>query len=113
MMLQQPEPNDYVIATGTTHSVEEFCQLAFAEVGIDYRDYVRVDPAFKRPAEVDLLIGDASKAKAILGWAPTQSFPGLVREMVQADLEAVRSGRTPAPMPGTAQQGIFEGAVTR
>jgi GDPmannose 4,6-dehydratase len=102
MMLQQPEPDDYVIATGTTHSVQEFCQLAFAEVGFDYRDYVRVDPAFKRPAEVDLLIGDASKAGSILGWAPTRSFPGLIREMVQADLELIRSGRT---------VGLSQGAV--
>jgi GDPmannose 4,6-dehydratase len=112
MMLQQPEPDDYVIASGTTHSVEEFCELAFAEVELDYRDYVKVDPAFKRPAEVDLLIGDASKAKSILGWVPSQSFRGLVREMVQADLEFVRSGRALAPKPGDVRQATFEGAVT-
>jgi GDPmannose 4,6-dehydratase len=111
LMLQQAEPDDYVIAAGTTHSVEEFCELAFSEVGLDYRDYVKVDPAFKRPAEVDLLIGDASKAKSILGWVPSQTFHGLVREMVQADLESVRSGRTVAPTPGEARQVSFGGAV--
>ena len=110
LMLQQPEPDDFVIASGTTHTVEEFCRLAFAEVGLDYRDYVKVDPAFKRPAEVDLLIGDAAKAKSILGWEPSQSFQGLVKEMVQADLESVRSGRTIGS--GDMRQANFGAAVT-
>jgi len=90
LMLQQDEPDDYVIATGEAHSVEEFAALAFAQVGLDWRDYVRVDPNLLRPAEVDHLIGDASKARHKLGWQPTVSFPELVRIMVEADLEAVR-----------------------
>jgi GDPmannose 4,6-dehydratase len=89
LMLQQEQPDDYVVATGETHSVREFCELAFAEVGLDYRDYVQTDPRFQRPAEVDLLVGDSSKARAVLGWAPTYTFAGLVGEMVQSDLEAI------------------------
>src|SRR5690348_8737368 len=89
-MLQQPEPDDYVIATGETHSVEEFCQVAFATVNLDYRDYVKVDKTFYRPAEVDLLIGDAAKARRVLGWAPSVSFRELVEEMVWADTKAVK-----------------------
>ena len=85
-MLQQPEPDDYVIATGETHSVREFCKLAFAEVNLDYRDYVVVDENFYRPAEVDLLVGDSSKARKVLGWEPHITFRDLVREMVQEDL---------------------------
>jgi GDPmannose 4,6-dehydratase len=88
MMLQADAPDDYVIATGETHSIEELVERAFAEVGIDeWRPYVRQDPKFFRPAEVDLLIGDPSKAKAELGWEPTVSFAELVRMMVQNDLE--------------------------
>jgi len=87
MMLQQDRPDDYVIATGETHSVRELCELAFAEVDLDYRDYVKVDEKYYRPAEVDLLVGDASKAKAALGWEPTYSFKDLIREMVQEDLK--------------------------
>jgi len=87
-MLQQPDPDDYVIATGETHSVQEFCELAFAEVNLDYRDYVVVDQNFYRPAEVDLLVGDASKARKVLGWEPQIKFRDLVREMVQEDLRA-------------------------
>ena len=89
LMLQQEQPDDYVVATGETHSVREFCELAFAEVGLDYRDYVKTDPRFQRPAEVDLLVGDSSKARAVLGWEPTYTFAGLVGEMVQSDLEAI------------------------
>lgn len=87
-MLQPEEPGDYVVATGEVHSVREFCELAFGEVGLDYRDYVKTDERFYRPAEVDLLIGDASKARQLLDWAPRHSFQDLVKEMVQADLEA-------------------------
>jgi GDPmannose 4,6-dehydratase len=90
MMLQQPEPDDYVISTGETHSVREFCELAFAEVQLDYRDFVRVDEAFYRPAEVDLLIGDPSKARRILGWEPKHTFRDLVTEMVQSDLANIQ-----------------------
>ena len=88
-MLQQPEPDDFVIATGETHSVREFAQLAFSCVGLDYQDYVVADPAFYRPAEVDLLLGDSSKARQRLGWSPSVTFPMLVAEMVRADCAAV------------------------
>ena len=88
MMLQQDQPDDYVVATGETHSIEELLQLAFAEVGIeDWRPYVKQDPKFFRPAEVDLLIGDSSKARTRLGWEPEVDFPGLVSLMVQNDLK--------------------------
>ncbi len=88
-MLQQPEPDDFVIATGHTHTVRDFCELAFAEANLDYRDFVKEDERFFRPAEVELLVGDASKARAVLGWAPTHTFQDLVKEMVLHDLELV------------------------
>jgi GDPmannose 4,6-dehydratase len=88
LMLQQPKPDDYVVASGETHTVREFCERAFAEVGLDYREYVKIDQRFYRPAEVDLLVGDATKARDVLGWRPTYSFDELVKEMVHADLEA-------------------------
>jgi GDPmannose 4,6-dehydratase len=88
LMLQQPEPDDYVVATGETHSVRDFCEVAFAEAGLDYRDYVKIDERFYRPAEVDLLVGDAAKARRVLGWEPVYTFRDLVGEMVRADLEA-------------------------
>ncbi|MCX7860873.1 MAG: GDP-mannose 4,6-dehydratase [Chloroflexus sp.] len=90
LMLQQDQPEDYVIATGETHSVREFCELAFGYVGLDYRDYVVIDQRFMRPAEVDLLIGDATKARQKLGWQPRTSFPELVQMMVEADLQLVK-----------------------
>jgi GDPmannose 4,6-dehydratase len=86
LMLQQESPDDYVIATGETHSVEEFLNEAFSQVNLDWHDYVKVDPKYLRPAEVDVLIGDASKAKQKLGWAPRTTFKELVRLMVAADL---------------------------
>ncbi|WP_027718312.1 GDP-mannose 4,6-dehydratase [Desulfovirgula thermocuniculi] len=89
LMLQQPEPDDYVIATGETHSVQEFAQEAFACVGLDWRDYVVEDPAFYRPADVELLVGDANKAREKLGWRPRTTFKELVRLMVEADLKRV------------------------
>ncbi len=89
LILQQDEPQDFVVATGITHSVRDFCEIVFSEIGLDYRDYVRCDQQFYRPAEVDLLVGDASKARRVLGWAPTYTFPGLAREMVHADMESV------------------------
>jgi GDPmannose 4,6-dehydratase len=93
LMLQAETPDDYVIATGETHSVRDFLDLAFAHVGIDdWSPYVRQDPRFMRPAEVDQLVGDASKARACLGWKPRISFPELVTMMVEADLEATRLG---------------------
>jgi GDPmannose 4,6-dehydratase len=84
-MLQQDEPDDYVLATGETHSVQEFLEAAFTYAGLDWRDYVKIDPRYFRPAEVDLLIGDYSKAKGKLGWEPTVRFEELVRMMVDAD----------------------------
>ena len=89
MMLQQSEPEDYVIATGETHTVREFCELAFAELDLDYREYVKTDERFYRPAEVDLLVGDYTKASRILGWQPSRTFQELVKEMVNSDLEAL------------------------
>jgi GDPmannose 4,6-dehydratase len=88
-MLQQHEPGDYVVATGQAHSVREFAAIAFAHVGLDWREFVREDPALLRPAEVDHLIGDATKARTVLGWTPQVSFRALVEQMVDADLAAL------------------------
>jgi GDPmannose 4,6-dehydratase len=93
LMMQQPEADDYVIATGTAHSVADFCERAFGEVDLDYRKYVVTDERFRRPAEVDQLVGDATKAQDTLGWTPEYTFDQLVSEMVQSDLETV--GRYP------------------
>jgi GDPmannose 4,6-dehydratase len=90
LMLQQDEPDDYVIATGKTHSVRELCEVAFGHLGLDYQDYVISDPKFYRPAEVDQLVGDARKARKVLGWEPRVSFEELIRMMVDADLEALQ-----------------------
>jgi GDPmannose 4,6-dehydratase len=92
LMLQQDKPDDYVIASGATHSVRRFCEIAFGHVGLAWEDHVTVDEKFMRPAEVDLLIGDATKARATLGWAPRTSFEDLVTMMVDADIELL-SGR--------------------
>ncbi len=89
LMLQQDKPDDYVIATGETHSVREFVEFAFSEVGLDWEKYVVVDPKFVRPAEVELLIGDASKARRVLGWEPKVTFEELVKMMVKADVERI------------------------
>jgi GDPmannose 4,6-dehydratase len=88
LMLQQETPDDYVIATGETHTVREFCEMAFARVGLRWEEHVVVDPALFRPAEVDLLLGDASKAREVLGWKPRWSFRSLVNEMVDAERDA-------------------------
>lgn len=93
LMLQQDQPDDYVIATGDTHSVRELVQTAFDVVGLDWQKFVVQDPALIRPAEVDLLIGDFAKARRLLGWQPTVGFSELVRMMVQADLERLSPGR--------------------
>jgi GDPmannose 4,6-dehydratase len=102
LMLQQDDPEDYVIATGETHSVRELCELAFAHVDLDWKSYVRIDQTLVRPAEVELLVGDASKARHALGWAPSVKFEGLVRMMVDADLErvedAIRHGKGKVPV---------------
>ena len=87
-MLQQEEPDDFVIATGETHSVREFCQEAFGLMGLDYQDYVQVDPRYFRPTEVDLLMGSPAKAQKKLGWRPKVGFRQLTRMMVEADLRA-------------------------
>lgn len=89
-MLQQDTPDDYVIATGETHTVRRLCEIAFGHVGLDWQEYVVQDPAFMRPAEVDLLIGDPSKAGKILGWEPQVSFKALIEMMVDADLKLLQ-----------------------
>jgi GDPmannose 4,6-dehydratase len=96
LMLQQEKGDDFVVATGETHSVQEFLEESFACVNLDWKQYVKIDPRYYRPAEVDLLIGDAAKAKRILGWQPKTTFKELVRIMVQADddlLAAQLSGK--------------------
>jgi GDPmannose 4,6-dehydratase len=103
LMLQQGHADDYVIGTGETHSVEEFVAIAFGHVGLDWRDHVVVDPLFYRPAEVDLLLADPSKARRQLGWEPEVSFPELVRMMVDADLAAL--GRQEGVAGRTAVRG--------
>ncbi len=92
LMLQQDEPGDYVVATGETHPVRELCQIAFDEVGLNWEDHVVIDQQFMRPAEVDLLIGDPTKAEESLGWKPQMGFEELIRMMVDSDLEALRRG---------------------
>jgi GDPmannose 4,6-dehydratase len=100
LMLQQPEADDYVIATGETHTVREFCERAFGRVGLDYREYVKTDEQFYRPAEVDLLMGDAAKARRVLGWERSRTFQQLVDEMVESDL--VAAGHPDARIPSLA-----------
>ena len=89
LMLQQDEPDDYVIATGETHTVQEFVEIAFGHAGLNWEEHVKLDPKFIRPAEVDLLIGDPAKAKQELGWQPSVDFRGLVEMMVDADIAAL------------------------
>jgi len=95
LMLQQPEPGNYVVATDETHSVRELCELAFSHVGLNYEDYVVQDERFFRPAEVDLLIGDSSRARSALGWKPNVAFPDLVSMMVDADLALLKGELRP------------------
>src|SRR5215213_7795095 len=90
LMLQQDKPGDFVVATGQTQSVRRFCELAFGHVGLDYHDYVVLDERFMRPAEVDLLVGDPSNAREVLGWRPETSFENLVRMMVEADVALLK-----------------------
>ncbi len=92
LMLQEDRPEDYVIATGETHSIREMCEVAFSRVGLDYREFVSEDPRFYRPAEVDLLIGDSSKAGRELGWEPRVTFSELMHMMVEADLDLLQRG---------------------
>ncbi len=91
LMLQQDAPDDYVVATGETHSVRELVELSFAAAGLDWEKYVTIDERFLRPAEVDLLVGDPTKAEKVLGWRREVDFPTLVQMMVEADLALVRS----------------------
>jgi GDPmannose 4,6-dehydratase len=90
LMLQQDEPDDYVVGTGETHAVQELCEVAFSHVGLDWQDYVVQDPRFMRPAEVDLLISDPTKAKEKLGWVPDVHFAELIKMMVDADIELLK-----------------------
>lgn len=98
LMLQQSQPDDYVIATGETHTVREFCEIAFGMLDLDYKEFVRIDERFIRPAEVDLLIGDSSKARRELGWEPKYTFRELIEEMVTSDLELFRAQQLPQPI---------------
>jgi GDPmannose 4,6-dehydratase len=91
LMLQQDRPDDYVVGSGQTHSVRELCEIAFGHLGLDYRDHVKVDPRFIRPAEVDLLVSDSTKARQVLGWRPGVSFEQLVVMMVEADLKHLQA----------------------
>ena len=92
MMLQADQPDDYVLATGETHTVREFCEHAFGHAGLDYKKYVEIDPRYFRPTEVDALLGDATKARQKLGWKPKVTFDQLVKMMVEADAEALKQG---------------------
>ena len=98
LMLQQDKADDYVIATGASHSVGQLVEVAFGHAGLDWKKHVGIDPAFLRPAEVDLLIGNASKARADLGWVPKVDFEGLIKMMVDADVE--RHSRAVSPSAG-------------
>jgi GDPmannose 4,6-dehydratase len=104
MMLQQDQPDDYVIATGQSHSVRDFLELAFGHVDLDWQEFVELDPSYLRPTEVDLLLGDASKARRMLGWEPTITFPDLVAMMVEHDVELARQER----MLADAGHRVFE-----
>ena len=108
VMLQQPEADDYVVATGETHTVREFCERAFDKVGLDYREFVKIDENFYRPAEVDLLMGDAARARRVLGWEPGHTFQQLVDEMVESDLANVTrlADKPPSVAGGSAGAGV-------
>ncbi|MBM4422805.1 MAG: GDP-mannose 4,6-dehydratase [Chloroflexi bacterium] len=93
LMLQQDTADDYVVATGETHSVQELCEVAFGHVGLDWREHTAQDQKYFRPAEVDLLVGDATKAGKVLGWEPSVTFRGLIEMMVDEDIKAIREGR--------------------
>jgi len=93
LMLQQAKPDDFVVATGETHSVQELCEVAFGHVGLSWQDHVVQDQKFFRPAEVDLLVGDPKKANDILGWEPSVNFKQLTQLMVDEDIKAIKEGR--------------------
>jgi len=96
LMLQQDQPDDYVISTNISHSVRELVEVAFARVGLDWQKHVRIDPAFLRPAEVEHLLGDCTKARTVLGWTPSVDFKGLVEMMVDADMKRLSSAGSPS-----------------
>jgi GDPmannose 4,6-dehydratase len=104
LMLQREEPTDYVVATGVAHSVRDLCQIAFERAGLDYREHVVIDPSLYRPAEVDHLRGDASRAREELGWSPTVNFKELIEMMVDADLQRLRTGAPPLAAEATQAQ---------
>ncbi|HEY0073784.1 MAG TPA: GDP-mannose 4,6-dehydratase [Abditibacteriaceae bacterium] len=109
MMLQHHEPGDYVVATGEAHTVREFCEKAFSAVDLNYEEFVEVDPRFFRPAEVDFLLGDITDIKQRLGWQPRTTFEGLVREMVEADLELAKQEKAfLSANPGSSLKGAVE-----
>jgi GDPmannose 4,6-dehydratase len=110
LMLQQEAPDDYVVATGTAYSVRDFLEAAFSEVGLDWQKHVEVDPRYLRPAEVDFLQGDASKARQRLGWAPRVDFAGLVRMMVAHDHDLARQEKT---LKGAGYSNTMRGAASR
>lgn len=112
LMLQQPNPDDYVLSTGETHSIREALEVAFDAVGLDWRDYVEIDPKLIRPAEVDLLRGDSTKARQVLGWAPRIRFEELIRMMVESDLEMVQRTEGALIQHSEVRNGITVGAVT-
>ena len=101
LILQQPEPEDFVLATGVTHSIRELLEIAFSTVELDWQNYVEIDPKFLRPAEVEFLCGDANKARQKLGWHPEVKFEELIRMMVEADLEATQRGMSLVPERGS------------
>ena len=100
LMLQRDAPDDFVVATGRTHTVQRLCELAFGALGLDWQDYVEVDPQLIRPAEVDLLVGDAARARAMLGWEPSVGFEEMIGLMVDADVRRLRGEDVPAGMTG-------------
>src|SRR5271165_5762708 len=100
LMLQQEKPDDYVVAMGETHPVSEFLELSFSMLGLDYKDFVEFDPKYTRPSEVDVLLGDASKARQVLGWMPEVDFHGLIKMMVEHDLELARREKHAQSFPG-------------
>ena len=104
-MLQQDEPADYVVATGEMHSVRELCERAFSHVGLDYQEFVEIDPRYHRPTEVDFLLADPSKAEKKLGWKPRTSFEELVRLMMESDLALADRERRAGAGPAVSRHG--------
>jgi GDPmannose 4,6-dehydratase len=105
LMLQQPHGDDFVMATGESHSVRELCEAAFGHVGLDYKEFVEIDPRYYRPTEVDYLLGDPSKAERQLGWKPRTSFKELIRLMMEADMELADRERRAGAGPAVSRHG--------